>query len=85
VQPELVFIGYEDVPFPNSDIVHKAAITRYRCPHCGGMGPRRKPIERHMGMIPNVDDSCPVLLAVDQNRRKSRTERDDLPPDEYLL
>ena len=46
------------------------SLEAYRCPHCGRTGPRRKPMERHMGLVMNIPAGCPVLKGEDIRRRK---------------
>lgn len=60
VRPIYVFLGLDR---------SGAARCCYQCPHCGGRGPRVKPIREHMGMTMNKPASCPVLLAEDDRRR----------------
>lgn len=33
----------------------------YECPFCSQQHPRRKPMEKHMGMVMNIPAGCPVL------------------------
>lgn len=41
----------------------------YSCPHCGMIGPRRKPLMQHMGMVADKLFTCPVLRAEVAARR----------------
>jgi len=47
----------------------KDSMNAYKCPHCGQTGPRRKPMERHMGLVMNIPAGCRILKAEDQRRR----------------
>lgn len=60
VRPIYIFLGLDR---------SGAARCCYECPFCHGRGPRIKPIQKHMGMIANVDPSCPVLRAEYEGRR----------------
>jgi hypothetical protein len=68
--PDLVRPIYEFVGTKSNG----AARCRYRCPHCGGTGPRYQPIARHMGLVMNVKASCKVLLQQDRQRREDGKE-----------
>lgn len=44
-------------------------LMAYECPFCAQQGPRRLPMEKHMGMDPGALVGCPVL--------KNNRERED--------
>lgn len=67
VEPIHVFVGLDSTG---------AAMTEWRCPHCGMQGPRRKPLCRHMGLGMNVPASCRTLREQDDRRRLARASRD---------
>jgi len=48
------------------------SMNAYKCPHCGQTGPRREPIEKHMGLQMNNPASCKALKAQDDKRREGR-------------
>jgi hypothetical protein len=63
VSPIMVFIGVDKTG---------ADRTMYECPYCHGLGPRRKPIAKHMGMIADQAATCKVLLKQDADRWASK-------------
>lgn len=52
----------------------KNSMEAYKCPYCGQTGPRREPIEKHMGLQMNNPASCKVLKAQDAKRRERPKE-----------
>lgn len=63
IEPIYVFLGNDDTG---------AARCEYKCPYCGMTGPRRSPMEKHMGLVMNVPAGCKVLIAQDEKRRSER-------------
>jgi hypothetical protein len=62
IEPIHIFVGNDSTG---------AAMTRWQCPHCKLVFYRRKPATKHMGLIMNIPAGCPVLVAQDDERRKS--------------